>query len=603
MFCADTPIPSYLLFTDAVPQLLYYSHIPAAIISLFLGLFVYFKNRELLLSKILLALSTSFFLWVLSNLIVWTNPESGMVMFFWSIMIILSALLFFLSFYFLYVFINKNDISFKKKLVSLVFTIPILILMPTRLNLFDFDASANCGPSEGILWNYLYIIEIAIFILVVVFSIVKYRKEKGDFKKQIIYASVGVGFFLGFFLLMGYLSSLLYKLGLDFQFELEQYGLFGMTFFMGMLAFLIVKFQAFNIKMLKAQALMVTLAVLIGALFFYVSEVGGKILILINLALAIGFGYILVKSVKKEVEQREALEVANAEISERKEELQMMSGRLAEANDQLRKLDNSKSEFISIASHQLRTPLTAIKGFISLLLEGSYGKVEPKQQDVLNKVYTSNERLVNLVEDLLNISRMESGRMEFRFAPWQVADICQEVMDTFMLRAKDSNLYLHYTRPETPLPEVMIDGTKVREVVSNLVDNALKYTPKGGVTVRAERGEFSIFNFQFSNNAKISNNQTTLMNDTGGVIRVTVSDTGIGIPQTELPYLFAKFSRGKDISRLNTGGTGLGLYVGRSMIENNGGKIWAESDGQGLGSRFIIEIPVTQSEELLERWG
>jgi two-component system, OmpR family, phosphate regulon sensor histidine kinase PhoR len=229
-------------------------------------------------------------------------------------------------------------------------------------------------------------------------------------------------------------------------------------------------------------------------------------------------------------------------------------------------------------------------------LEGSYGQVVSKQQDVLNKVYTANERLVQLVEDLLNISRMESGRMEFKFAPWDISSICQEVMDTFMPRAKNDNKYLEYKKPETPLPEIMIDGVKVREVLSNMVDNALKYTPKGGVTLKVEQADAS--RYTPNKNGDVEDKPIV-----GPVIRVTVSDTGIGIPVTELPYLFAKFSRGKDISRLNTGGTGLGLYVGRSMIENNGGKIWAESGGQGQGSRFIIEIPMHQSAELMERWG
>jgi signal transduction histidine kinase len=294
----------------------------------------------------------------------------------------------------------------------------------------------------------------------------------------------------------------------------------------------------------------------------------------------------LIQSVKLEVQ--------------RKEELQMMSNKLAVANDQLRKLDNSKSEFISIASHQLRTPLTAIKGFVSLLLEGSYGKLMDKQEEALNKTYTSTERLINLVEDLLNVSRMESGRMEFKFAPAKMEDLCQEIIDTFVLRAKEKGLYLHYQKPETPVPELMIDAGKVKEVVSNMVDNALKYSPKGGVTLRLERGEFPISNSQFPNNDQ--NPNTKIKNETRDAVRVIVSDTGIGIPATELPYLFNKFSRGKDIGRLNTGGTGLGLYVGKGMIENNGGKIWAESDGEGKGSRFIIELPVKQSEELLQRW-
>lgn len=168
--------------------------------------------------------------------------------------------------------------------------------------------------------------------------------------------------------------------------------------------------------------------------------------------------------------------------------------------------------------------------------------------------------------------------MEFKFANWDMAKICKDVYDTFVLKAKEHDLYLECNLPEQALPEVMIDGVKVREVVSNLLDNAIKYTLEGhgGVKLKLEQ--------------------------LGENIRVTISDTGIGIPQTELPYLFAKFSRGKDISRLNTGGTGLGLYVGKSMIESNGGRIWAESDGQDLGSRFIIEIPVKQSEELLKKW-
>jgi signal transduction histidine kinase len=223
------------------------------------------------------------------------------------------------------------------------------------------------------------------------------------------------------------LASYLDKWGFKNSFELEQYGLFGMTFFMGMLAYLIVKFKAFNIKLLGAQALVLALVALIGSELFFAESATNRTLILITLALSMGFGYMLIKSVKLEVQ--------------RKEELQHMSDKLAQANDQLRKLDNAKSEFISIASHQLRTPLTAVKGFVSLLLEGSYGKLDPQQEDVLNKVYTSNGRLVNLVEDLLNISRIESGRMEFKFAPWQMENICREVMDTFVLRAKGLDLF------------------------------------------------------------------------------------------------------------------------------------------------------------------
>jgi signal transduction histidine kinase len=232
-------------------------------------------------------------------------------------------------------------------------------------------------------------------------------------------------------------------------------------------------------------------------------------------------------------------------------------------------LDNAKSDFISTASHQLRTPLTAIKGFVSLLLEGSYGDVEAKQQDVLKKIYDSNQKLINLVDDLLNISRMETGRMDFAFAPGKLEDICQKIIDIYSSKAKEKGLYLEYTKPETAMSEIMIDGDRMKEVISNMVDNAIKYTSKGGAKLKVEEKD--------------------------GNIKVTVSDTGMGVLDDEMPHLFTKFSRGKDTKRLNVNGIGLGLYVGKFIVEAHGGRIWAESEGENKGSRFILELPVKTS--------
>lgn len=259
----------------------------------------------------------------------------------------------------------------------------------------------------------------------------------------------------------------------------------------------------------------------------------------------------------------------------RKEDLQLLSDRLAVTNDRLRELDQARAEFMSMASHQLQTPLTAIRGFASLLLEKSGGDLTPNQEDMIQKISVSSERMVQLVEEYLNLSRIESGKMEYKLEKWQTEDICQEVVDALALKAKKKNLSLTFHRPSEPLPEAMIDGPKVREVISNLVDNAIKYTPEGDVTldILRRRREAS---------------------ETSDWIRVIVSDTGLGISETELPHLFAKFGRGTNKERLKIKGTGLGLYIGKVMIENNGGKIWAESDGEDKGARFIIEIPSGQ---------
>ena len=529
------------------PHILLYSHYPAAIVALLLGIFVYIKNTKYLPAKILLFSFVSFSLWVVFDLITWINPHSGIIMFTWSIMNILEPLIFFSLLYFAYVYISKDDMSLKTKLFFILLLAPLFFLAPLDVNLVKFNI-VSCESIQGDFINYVYFLDLFFSSLVITYLLISYRKTDKESRKQVFYLSFGLILFLLAFSWSNIFGNI------TTNWEITQYGLFGMPVFIAFLAYLIVKFQAFNVKLLGAQALVVALVILIGSQFAFINNPTNKILNGITLALSVVFGWFLIRSVKNEVR--------------RKEELQLMSDKLARANDQLRKLDNAKSEFISIASHQLRTPLTAIKGFISLLLEGSYGAVETKIRDVLNKIYLSNERLIQLVEDLLNISRIESGRMEYKFVLGDIVKLVNDLQDTFMITAKNRGLSLTFAVPKEEIPPVEMDQAKIREVASNLIDNSLKYTQKGGVTVSVTQN--------------------------GSAVRVIVSDTGIGIPKENLPYLFSKFSRGKDTSRLHAEGTGLGLYVGKNLVEMHHGKVWAESDGPNRGSRFIVELPLRQ---------
>ena len=328
--------------------------------------------------------------------------------------------------------------------------------------------------------------------------------------------------------------------------------------FVGFTSYAVVQYRWMNIRVIAAEIL----AALISGIA------------LLDVFLAEGAGERLYKSVSFLIVTVLSAFIVRSVIHEinRKEELQRLSDELSAANDRLRELDTAKTDFLSMASHQMRTPITTARGYLALFLDGSYGGVTDKQKEALNKLNANNDRMSRLIEDLLNTTRIETGRMEFNFAETDIDVICREVVESLMLKAEGSGLYLKYDTPKKPLPKLMIDGPKIREVISNLVDNAVKYTPKGGVTVRVEHKP----------------------EPEPDIVRVSVTDTGIGIPDTELPYLFAKFSRGKDLSRLNAGGTGLGLYVAKNMVEKNGGKIWAESDGEGKGSRFILELPVKQ---------
>ncbi|KKU03708.1 MAG: PAS/PAC sensor signal transduction histidine kinase, partial [Candidatus Giovannonibacteria bacterium GW2011_GWA2_45_21] len=266
------------------------------------------------------------------------------------------------------------------------------------------------------------------------------------------------------------------------------------------------------------------------------------------------FSFLLIRSVLHEVRQRE-------EISKLAEDLRV-------ANAELKKLDQMKSEFVSLASHQLRTPLTVIKGYISMIQEGSFGKVADPLSDALRKIYISNETLINLVGDFLNLSRIESGKMKYTFEPTQMEGIIQSVFEEFMEVVKEKKLELRYENPETPLAKAMLDKDKFKQVIMNLVDNAVKYTPEGSVTLKIEEEK-----------------------EKGNVL-FSVSDTGVGMSKGELDGIFKRFSRGESGSKVNTSGLGLGLYLAKRIVTDHGGEIWATSDGPGKGSTFWVRVPV-----------
>jgi signal transduction histidine kinase len=560
MFCTDILDPSFVLFSSSVPHLLYYTHIPAALISIGLGIFV-LRNNRTVSGKTLFVLAAVFLLWVVMNLATWTGNDSRSIAFIWSFFGIVYGLIAIVAVYFFRSITLGSDISFPEKVVYLLLFLPIVALTPSAYNLGIFDLT-ECGPAENVYFlAYYHLIGAAAFVWILVTGMRELRSRSAESRAQYLLMFVGVEAFLVAFFMTSYISSYLYEVGYTYAFEIEQYGLFGMVFFMALLTYSIVRFKAFAIKLLGAQALMVVLIVLVGSIFFLSQNNENRLLVGITFALISIMGWFLVRTVKVE--------------DQRKEELQIISDSLAKANERLRELDNTKTEFISIASHQLRTPLTAIKGYLSLLLEGSYGTLSAEITDVLEKLNLVNRNLIQLVEDLLNVSRIDAGRIKYSFEPLQIETLVAERVDMFMPIARDRGIELGLRLPKTPLPKLMIDPAKMREAVSNLIDNSIKYTEKGSVVVSVE----------------------LVADDT---VRILVEDTGIGFSKEDGAKLFGKFVRTQETTKVYVSGTGLGLFVGKSFVEAHGGRMWAESDGQGRGSRFYVELPVVNPKVLLE---
>lgn len=254
-----------------------------------------------------------------------------------------------------------------------------------------------------------------------------------------------------------------------------------------------------------------------------------------------------------------------------KKEVEKATYELKLANADLKKLDEAKSEFLSIASHQLLTPLTPIQGYASMMLEGDYGSFTDEQKKVIDMMKVSAQRLIHLVDDLLNISRIESGRVHYEMKDTHLEDVVAPLVEELKIKAKQKNVQLSFIKPKKPTQVVIADEEKMRNVLMNLIDNSLKYGASTESVVTVE--------------------------DRGDKVLFAVKDKGMGISGEDLHQLFHKFSRGSDATKIHTEGTGLGLYVAKQYVEAHHGRIWAESEGKGKGSQFYVEMP-TATEEL-----
>ncbi len=319
------------------------------------------------------------------------------------------------------------------------------------------------------------------------------------------------------------------------------------------IAYAIFKHHLFSIKVVTTEILVFSFWVVILFRTFISETTTDRLINGIFLVLSVILGIFLIKSVIKEVETREKIE--------------LLAKDLETANERLKFLDKQKSEFVSIASHQLRSPLTAIKGYTSMVLEGSFGFIEPKTREAVERIFQSAQNLVGIVDDLLNITRLEQGRMEYSFEKVDLSALTKEIVDSLYPNALGKKLGLTFENDNAQDYFVNADLLKIRQVVLNLVDNAIKYTKEGAVKV-------SVFR-----------------DSTKKTIQVMVTDSGVGITPELRTRLFEKFSRGDDVSKLHTNGTGLGLYIAKQMIEAHKGSIGVNSEGEGKGSTFYIELP------------
>jgi len=558
MYCEPYPDLVYFIFSSHAPALLYYSHIPAAVISLLLSLFIIFKNREALAAKILVAISLLYSGWAVMDLFIWAETDARVVMYLWSFWYTFFTLIFILSFYFLYVFIKKQDISFNIKIVFVISVLPVILLMSTQLNLLSFDVVACNAIENPMMIGYSYLLTTIVFISMIVFAFSEYYRAANDGKKQIALVSIGVLLFLISFSIATYLPSVLnlFQSSAD-TFSIEMYGFFGMTIFIGFLAYLIVRYKAFNIKLLAAQALIFALVALIASEFFFVRNTTNKILTGVTLLLAIGFGFFLVRSVKREIEQRERIEKLA-------EELQETNGR--------------QETLIHFIGHEVKGFLTKDSASFASLIDGDFGPLPESVKPFACQALAQSRDGARSVTDILTASNQKKGSIIYTKEPFDLKALAAEVTEKLKPVAEGKGLALTFSADDTGTPYIFTgDKGKIGDnVFRNIIDNSINYTPSGSVAVSLKKDP-----------------STGL--GAGGKFIFTVKDTGIGITEEDKKRLFTEGGHGKDSQKVNVHSTGYGLFITKNIVEAHNGTIRAESEGEGKGATFIVELPITQT--------
>jgi signal transduction histidine kinase len=308
----------------------------------------------------------------------------------------------------------------------------------------------------------------------------------------------------------------------------------------------------FETKLLTAEIFTFTLILFAFARIIFANTLFDQIVSILLFVISLGIGILLVRTIRKEYETRERA--------------QALANELATINQELDRMNNQKSEFLSIATHQLRTPLAAINGYTALLLDNSFGAISDTVRQTLQKVLQAEQLMNETIEDFLSVSRIDQGRMVYDMTVFDIRKLVTEVVDELTPATKLKNLTLTSDLGQEAL-QVNADFGKMKHVIGNLVDNAIKYTPSGFIKITVRKNAQSA--------------------------RVEISDSGVGIPADEIDKLFDKFVRARGASGVNVSGTGLGLYVAKQMVEAHKGRVWAESPGEGKGSTFIAEMPLS----------
>ncbi len=413
-----------------------------------------------------------------------------------------------LLFYFTYlesIFVIKKENSHRKLSTFLLFGTIIFSILSvfTNIILKDLKFTQNTLDIVYGVGFYPYLVWVFILIIFTVIPILRLSKEHD---KKATYFLSGITIF--------YFANLIFNITLPVVFRITHlyyFGDYSTIFLLGFTTFSIVRYKFMDIKVFSTEAFTLLIWIILFTKLFVTQTKGELAIDLVVFILMVVFGVMLIRSVIKEIKQKEKLEILTKK---------------------LKQLDAQKDEFVSVAAHELRAPMTAIKGFLSLIKEGDAGEVSAKVMEFITDASEGNDRLIRLVNNMLNIGRIEENRMVYQMDYVHLKKVIDDTVNIYYEEAKRKNLKLEVVAADNITDLVYVDKDRINEVISNLLSNSIKYTEQGSVTIK--------------------------LTMEGDFVKCEIIDTGRGISREEQEKLFKKFQRTKS-SEGKTLGSGLGL--------------------------------------------
>lgn len=516
----------------------------SAIIEAFIGLYVFIRGNREPSSRFFAIFAVLTGLWVFTNSLTdiefWTRTSYCVALF-----LVVTGLLWVENF---------SGRESNKYLYRILYGIcclfgPVLYFTDSIVY-FNTALINNSGEIRWAFGNLYFVY--SVFFLSIIFFILFFihvglHRAKGAKKSQLTFVFAGAYLFA---VSVTFIDFILPLFGIK---SLINYDSLASLFFVGFSAYAILKHHLFDIKLIAVESLSLVISLIFFSRLFIPSS-GSELMLNIGLfVFVVSFSVLLVRGVMKDIKDRERVE--------------QLSYDLVVANEQLRQMDRQKSDFVSIASHQLRTPLTAVKGYASLLIEGSFGVLPKKTMDAVSKIFESSQQMVMIIENFLTVSRIEQGRMFYKFETLDLQKITGDMVKEMQVIASGYGIRIRFYEEKGITYPILGDFMKIKQVVHNLLDESIRHTPKGLIDM------FLSF----------SQNNTNVV--------LAISDTGEGATKKHLKQMFEKYEPDASESGIRKE-TGVELFIVKEIVKAHKGKIWAESEGIGKGLTVFVELPV-----------